>query len=350
MGAAEPEHAGSWATEGVGLQVAGTRGLGAGFGVTCCCLKGEMRLARMVPAGVCRAGVAPLLGSVRRALAAETSRVLPAVRGLVCSRALVPQPLRSSMWAATARPHAPSRAPAVKSMPVRRMVSAEHGATVDGSELDPYLPHRVNLEKAKEYIKANVSEGMSRDEVAEVVKQAMELHIPPVPSLEELLQQEESAQKLEKQQRLQKDLERSKEEALRRIPTVDSFGRAYATGRRKTATARVWVTKGAGNVTVNRLMMVDYFKRITLRDEIFRPLQVVGGALSFDVWATVSGGGLSAQAGAIRLGVARALQAFNADYRTVLKEHRLLTQDDRKVERKKPGQPKARKNFQWVKR
>ena len=103
-------------------------------------------------------------------------------------------------------------------------------------------------------------------------------------------------------------------------------------------------------MTVNRLMMVDYFKRITLRDEIFRPLQVVGGALSFDVWATVSGGGLSAQAGAIRLGVARALQAFNADYRTVLKEHRLLTQDDRKVERKKPGQPKARKNFQWVKR
>ena len=170
----------------------------------------------MVPAGVCRAGVAPLLGSVRRALAAETSRVLPAVRGLVCSRALVPQPLRSSMWAATARPHAPSRAPAVKSMPVRRMVSAEHGATVDGSELDPYLPHRVNLEKAKEYIKANVSEGMSRDEVAEVVKQAMELHIPPVPSLEELQQQEESAQKLEKQQRLQKDLKRSKEEALRR--------------------------------------------------------------------------------------------------------------------------------------
>ena len=106
-----------------------------------------------------------------------------------------------------------------QSKPVRRMASAEHGATADGSELDSYLPHLVNLEKAKEYIKANVSEGMSRDEVAEVVKQAMELHIPPVPSLEELLQQEESAQKLEKQQRLQKDLERSKDCLLYTSPS-----------------------------------------------------------------------------------------------------------------------------------
>lgn len=137
---------------------------------------------------------------------------------------------------------------------------------------------------------------------------------------------------------------------MRRIPSIDELGRAYATGYRKTATARVWVSKGTGRVTVNRVMMVDYFKRITLRDEIYRPMQVVGGALAYDVWATVSGGGLSAQAGAIRLGVARALQAFHKEHRAILKEQRLLTQDDRKVERKKPGQPKARKHFQWVKR
>ena len=77
--------------------------------------------------------------------------------------------------------------------------------------------------------------------------------------------------------------------------------------------------------------MVDYFKRITLRDEIFRPMQVVGGALKYDVWATVKGGGLSSQSGAIRLGISRALQAFDLEHRTILKEHRLLTQDDRKV-------------------
>jgi len=223
-------------------------------------------------------------------------------------------------------------------------------AANDETELDPYLPHRINYEKAKEYIKANVTKGMSREEVTVVVRQAMELHIPPVPSLEELQERERTSVKEEKEQRLMQDLERAKEEAMRRIPSIDQLGRAYATGYRKTATARVWVSKGSGQVTVNRQMMVDYFKRITLRDEIYRPMQVIGGALAYDVWATVSGGGLSAQAGAIRLGVARALQAFDKDHRAILKEHRLLTQDDRKVERKKPGQPKARKNFQWVKR
>lgn len=156
--------------------------------------------------------------------------------------------------------------------------------------------------------------------------------------------------KEKKEQRLKHDLERANHEAMRRIPSIDSLGRAYATGYRKTATARVWVSKGTGRVTINRITMVDYFKRITLRDEIYRPMQVVGGALTYDVWATVSGGGLSAQAGAVRLGIARALQAFSTEHRSILKEHRLLTQDDRKVERKKPGQPKARKNFQWVKR
>jgi len=226
----------------------------------------------------------------------------------------------------------------------------EHGATTDDPDSDPYLPHRINFENAKAYIKANVTKGMSREQVAEIVKMAMELHIPPVPSLEELQLQEKTIVKEEKEQRLKKDLEASKEEAMRRIPSVDNFGRAYATGRRKTAVARVWLTKGTGNVTVNRQMMVDYFKRITLRDELFLPMQVVGGALKYDVWTTVCGGGLSAQAGAIRLGIARALQAFDMEHRTILKEHRLLTQDDRKVERKKPGQPKARKNFQWVKR
>jgi small subunit ribosomal protein S9 len=153
---------------------------------------------------------------------------------------------------------------------------------------------------------------------------------------QELLLQEQTSAKQEREERLKRDLERSKEEAMRRIPTIDAFGRAYATGRRKTAIARVWLSKGTGNVTVNRMMMVDYFKRITLRDEIYRPMQVVGGALKFDVWATVSGGGLSAQAGAIRLGVARALQAFDSGHRVVLKEHRLLTQDDRKVGKTEP--------------
>jgi len=301
----------------------------------------------------------PLLGAARRTLAAGASNSATAVRafgrrvGSVQAASRLPI---SPVWVSPVGAHARAQGHlgggrgGAATVLLRQMSSeASDGATAD-EDLDPYLPHRINFERAKDYIKANVTKGMSRDEVAEIVRKAMELHIPPVPTLEELQEQESRIVKEEKEQRLKKDLEASKDEAMRRIPSVDALGRAYATGRRKTAVARVWLTAGTGNVTVNRKMMVDYFKRITLRDEIYLPMQVVGGALKFDVWATVIGGGMSSQAGAIRLGVARALQAFDLEHRTVLKEHRLLTQDDRKVERKKPGQPKARKQFAWVKR
>lgn len=92
---------------------------------------------------------------------------------------------------------------------------------------------------------------------------------------------------------------------------------------------------------------VDYFKRMALKEEIFAPLRLTGKPLEWDVWCTVKGGGFSGQAGAIRHGVAQALQAFDIEkYRPLMKRYKLLTFDCRQVERKKPGQPKARKKFQ----
>jgi len=135
---------------------------------------------------------------------------------------------------------------------------------------------------------------------------------------------------------------------------VDELGRAYGTGRRKTSTARVWVKKSAeplaGRIVVNKKDLVDYFGRDTYREDVLRPFSVVNEIGNFDVYCTVKGGGLTGQAGAVRHGISRALQHFDPALRAPLKKEGLLTRDPRMVERKKPGQPKARKKFQWVKR
>ncbi len=125
--------------------------------------------------------------------------------------------------------------------------------------------------------------------------------------------------------------------------------RYYATGRRKTAVARVWVTTGSGKFMVNRKVLRDYFGE-RLEDQVLMPLNVLNMTGDFDVWATVSGGGIGGQAGALRLGLSRALVVANEDHRKPLRKHGFLTRDARMVERKKYGQPGARKRFQFSKR
>lgn len=124
----------------------------------------------------------------------------------------------------------------------------------------------------------------------------------------------------------------------------------YATGRRKTAIARVWVKPGKGEIKINHREMDDYFGRKTLRMVAKQPLGVVEGDGEYDIYVNVSGGGLAGQAGAIRLGISRALQTFNTDFRGPLKKAGLLTRDARKKERKKYGLAGARRAFQFSKR
>lgn len=136
-----------------------------------------------------------------------------------------------------------------------------------------------------------------------------------------------------------------------REPMIDERGRAYGRGGRKTAAARVWVQPGLGNVVVNKKDFVDYFERTSDRELILQPLAATGTCGKFDVTVTVEGGGHTGQAGAIRHGLARALNHYNPDtYRPPLKRLGYLTRDPRKVERKKVGHLKARKKPQWVKR
>lgn len=124
----------------------------------------------------------------------------------------------------------------------------------------------------------------------------------------------------------------------------------YATGRRKEATARVFLRPGNGRIVVNHKDIDEYFVRPTLKMVIRQPLQMTESIGDFDLYITVRGGGKSGQAGAIRHGVSRALCVQNAGNRAGLKKAGLLTRDSRKVERKKPGQPGARKKFQFSKR
>jgi len=124
----------------------------------------------------------------------------------------------------------------------------------------------------------------------------------------------------------------------------------YATGRRKEATARVFLRPGSGTITVNRRTFDNYFPTEALRVQVQVPLVLTEVAGQFDVLATVSGGGVAGQAGAIRLGIARALCAFNAELRPRLKKDGLLTRDARAKERKKYGMAGARKRFQFSKR
>ena len=133
-------------------------------------------------------------------------------------------------------------------------------------------------------------------------------------------------------------------------PALDARGRAYATGRRKTSVARVWVAAGDGAFVVNGRPLASHFERLTLRQAAILPLVTTQSAGAFDVNATVRGGGLSGQAGAVKLGVARALARFDPYLKPVLRRFGQIQRDPRAVERKKPGRPKARKSFQWVKR
>ena len=131
---------------------------------------------------------------------------------------------------------------------------------------------------------------------------------------------------------------------------IDAQGRAYAPGRRKDAVARVWIKPGTGKITVNGRDQTVYFARPTLRLVINQPFDVSGRGGQFDVIATVSGGGLSGQAGAVKHGISQALTKYEPELRTVVKQAGFLTRDSRTVERKKYGRAKARRSFQFSKR
>jgi small subunit ribosomal protein S9 len=133
-------------------------------------------------------------------------------------------------------------------------------------------------------------------------------------------------------------------------PQIDAQGRAYATGKRKNAIARVWIKPGKGAITVNGRDQEVYFARPVLRMMIAQPLEVSNRLGQFDVVVTVQGSGLSGQAGAVRHGLSKALTYYEPGLRAVLKPHGFLTRDSRVVERKKYGKAKARRSFQFSKR
>jgi small subunit ribosomal protein S9 len=140
------------------------------------------------------------------------------------------------------------------------------------------------------------------------------------------------------------------QEAPVHVQKLDKFGRAYATGKRKDAVARVWVRPGTGKITVNERDIEVYFARPVLRLMINQPFQAAAREGQYDVVCTVSGGGLSGQAGALRHGISRALTYYEPELRTPLKKGGFLTRDSRVVERKKYGRAKARRSFQFSKR
>ena len=131
---------------------------------------------------------------------------------------------------------------------------------------------------------------------------------------------------------------------------VDKQGRAYATGKRKDAVARVWIKPGSGKIVVNTREVEVYFARPVLRMMIQQPIVAAARQGQYDVVCTVAGGGLSGQAGAVRHGISKALTHFEPDLRSVLKKGGFLTRDSRTVERKKYGKAKARRSFQFSKR
>ncbi|MGF1500355.1 MAG: 30S ribosomal protein S9 [Paracoccaceae bacterium] len=140
------------------------------------------------------------------------------------------------------------------------------------------------------------------------------------------------------------------ETVFRREPVRDALGRAYATGKRKNAVARVWVKPGSGKVTVNGKDMSAYFARPVLQMVIGQAFDVANVAGQFDVMATVKGGGLSGQAGAVKHGISKALSDYDPELRPSLKAAGFITRDARVVERKKYGRRKARRSFQFSKR
>ena len=142
----------------------------------------------------------------------------------------------------------------------------------------------------------------------------------------------------------------SSDQPIKREVKRDAQGRAYGTGRRKNAIARVWVKPGSGKIVVNGREFEVYFARPVLRMLIQQPISAAQRDGQFDIWCTVVGGGLSGQAGAVRHGISRALTHFEPGLRPVLKKGGFLTRDSRVVERKKYGKAKARRSFQFSKR
>ncbi|MDR1391033.1 MAG: 30S ribosomal protein S9 [Holosporales bacterium] len=139
-------------------------------------------------------------------------------------------------------------------------------------------------------------------------------------------------------------------ETTREKSDLDPQGRAYATGKRKTSISRVWIKSGTGKILVNGRDQETYFTRPVLRMLIAQPFAISEREGKYDVFCTVAGGGLSGQAGAVRHGISRALNAFEPDLRAILKKAGFLTRDSRVVERKKYGHRKARKKSQFSKR
>ena len=149
---------------------------------------------------------------------------------------------------------------------------------------------------------------------------------------------------------LKADLPAAATDAPVHVQKLDKYGRAYATGKRKNAVARVWLKPGRGKIIVNNKDFSAYFARPVLQMLLRQPLQVAARAETFDITATVAGGGLSGQAGAVRHGISKALTYFEPELRPVLKKGGFLTRDSRVVERKKYGKMKARRSFQFSKR
>ncbi|MDR0406718.1 MAG: 30S ribosomal protein S9 [Holosporales bacterium] len=131
---------------------------------------------------------------------------------------------------------------------------------------------------------------------------------------------------------------------------LDTQRRAYGTGRRKNAIARVWIKPGQGNIAINGRPLQKYFARPVLQSIVLHPFSIANRIGQYDIFCTVKGGGLSGQAGAVRHGTTRALTDFEPALRAILRKEGLLTRDSRVVERKKYGRPKARKRFQFSKR
>lgn len=140
------------------------------------------------------------------------------------------------------------------------------------------------------------------------------------------------------------------DEAPRYVQKLDKYGRAYATGKRKDAIARVWIKPGKGAIKVNDREFDVYFARPVLRMIVQQPLAITQRTGQYDLMVTVTGGGLSGQAGAVRHGLSKALTYFEPELRSVLKRGGFLTRDSRVVERKKYGKRKARRSFQFSKR
>ena len=133
-------------------------------------------------------------------------------------------------------------------------------------------------------------------------------------------------------------------------PKLDNKDRSYATGKRKNSIARVWLKKGSGQITVNGKSIEKYFSRPVLQMIVNQPLEIIQSIGNYEIMATVKGGGLSGQAGALRHGISKALTFYDIGLRPALKKVGFLTRDSRVVERKKPGLAKARRSYQFSKR